>query len=289
MSKREYWILILPSLLVMFGLLLVPMYRTIEWSLKDVNYGEPGTFVGLDNYLVALTDPRFAGAVAFTVGLTLTVMIVVIVLGYILAVLVNNLGRMKPLVLGILLISYVIPNVVGATMFSWLFDTNFGGVANVFLGWFGEGDLLWFTDRWPNRIMIALNVIWAMLPFSMLILLAGLQGVPQEIIEAAKIDGAGTLGRHLHVIMPSIKGMIGFVAIISIMDVLRVFDNLIPLAPNAILNGNESIALYTYNMAFQDGGQQLGLGSVINVLTIVIMIIMLIPFLRNTIKEARSA
>ncbi|MFD5821823.1 carbohydrate ABC transporter permease [Nesterenkonia xinjiangensis] len=288
MSRREYWILILPSLLVMFGLLLVPMYRTVEWSLKDVNYGEPGTFVGLDNYMLALTDPRFAASVVFTVGLTLIVMLVVIVLGYILAVLVNNLGRMRPLVLGILLISYVIPNVVGATMFSWLFDTNFGGVANLILGWFGQDDLLWFTDRWPNRIMIALNVIWAMLPFSMLILLAGLQGVPQEIIEAAKIDGAGTLGKHFHVILPSIRGMVGFVAIISIMDVLRVFDNLIPLAPNAILNGNESIALYTYNMAFQDGGQQLGLGSVINVLTIVIMLIMLIPFLRNTIKEARS-
>ncbi|GHD00068.1 carbohydrate ABC transporter permease [Zhihengliuella salsuginis] len=289
MRRREYWILILPSIFVMFGLLLIPIYRTIEWSLKDVNYGEAGTFVGLDNYVRALTDPRFGSSVLFTVGLTLSVMVVVIVLGYILAVLVNNLGKMRPLVLGIILISYVIPNVVGATMFSWLFDGNFGGVANVVIGWFTDHDVLWFTETWPNRIMVGLNIVWAMLPFSMLILLAGLQGVPREIIEAAKIDGAGTMGRHLHIILPSIRGMVGFVAIITIMDVLRVFDNLIPLAPNAVLNGNETIALYTYNMAFQDGGQELGLGSVINVLTILIMLVMLIPFIRNTMKEAKSA
>lgn len=289
MRRREYWILILPSLLVMFGLLMIPIYRTIEWSLKDVNYGEVGTFVGLDNYVQALTDARFGRSVIFTVGLTLTVMVVVIIFGYILAVLVNNLGRTRPLVLGIILISYVIPNVVGATMFSWLFNENFGGVANLVLGLFTDQEILWFTETWPNRIMIALNVIWSMLPFSMLIMLAGLQGVPKEIIEAAKIDGAGTLGRHVHVILPSIKGMVGFVSIIAIMDVLRVFDNLVPLAPNAVLNGNESIALYTYNMAFQDGGQQLGLGSVINVLTILIMLVMLTPFIRNTLKEAKRA
>lgn len=287
MRRREYWILILPSLLVMFGLLMVPIYRTIEWSLKDVNYGEVGTFVGLDNYVQALTDPRFGRSVVFTVGLTLIVMVVVIVLGYILAVLVNNLVRLRPLVLGILLISYVIPNVVGASMFSWLFNENFGGVANVLLGLFVDQEILWFTETWPNRVMIALNIIWSMLPFAMLIMLAGLQGVPKEIIEAAKIDGAGTLGRHLFVILPSIKGMVGFVAIIAIMDVLRVFDNLVPLAPNAVLNGNESIALYTYNMAFQDGGQALGLGSVINVLTILIMLVMLTPFIRNTLREAK--
>ena len=82
----------------------------------------------MSNYTTALTDPRFGRAVVFTVGLTLVVTAILLVLGYLLAVAVNRLHRMRPIVLGLLLLAYVIPGLVGATMFSWLFDSNFGAV-----------------------------------------------------------------------------------------------------------------------------------------------------------------
>ena len=172
----------------------------------------------------------------FTVGLTVVVTAFCMVVGYILAVLINGLHRSRPIVLGILLISYVLPHVVGAVAFSWLFDSNFGGIVNYIMnaitgGAFGEP--LWFTSVWPNRLIIALNVIWFMLPFAMLMILAGLQGVSQEALEAAEIDGASTLQRHRHVIIPSIRGVLGFVILIFTMDVVRTFDSLIPLAPQA--------------------------------------------------------
>ena len=288
MRRREFWALAGPSLLVMFGLLVLPLYRTVEWSFERVNYGEPGSFVGLANYEAAATDPRFLRAVIFTVGLTLAVVAVLVVGGYVLAVLVNGLRRSRPWVLGILLISYVIPQVVGATMFSWLFDENFGGVLNYLLNVVTGQEILWFTEAWPNRVMIALNIIWFMLPFAMLVILAGLQGVPDEIIEAAKIDGASPVKTHVHVIAPSIKGVLGFVGLISIMDILRTFDQLIPLSPQAVQIGNESIMLYIYNVAFRDGGQQLGLGSAINVLLIILILVMLFPFIRNLVGEGRK-
>src|SRR5688500_12523317 len=124
MRRREFLALVTPSVLLMGGLLVLPLYRTVEWSLERVNYGHAGTFVGLANYGEALSDPRLGRAVLFTVGLTLAVAAMLLVGGYLLAVLVNRLERTKPWVLGILLISYVVPNVVGATMFSWLFDAN---------------------------------------------------------------------------------------------------------------------------------------------------------------------
>ena len=133
----------------------MPLYRTIQWSFQEVDYGEPGTFVGLQNYATALTDPRFGRAVLFTVGLTLVVTAVLLVLGYIIATLVNQLGKLRPVVLGILLVSYVLPNVVGAAAFSWLFDTNFGGVVNYLIRSLTGHEILWFTDVWPNRLMIA--------------------------------------------------------------------------------------------------------------------------------------
>ncbi|OZM80167.1 carbohydrate ABC transporter permease [Pseudonocardia sp. MH-G8] len=289
MRRREFLALVTPSVLVMGGLLVLPLYRTIEWSLERVNYGEAGTFVGLANYREALSDARLGQAVLFTVGLTLAVTVTLLVGGYLLAVLVNRLHRSKPWVLGILLVSYVVPNVVGATMFSWLFDANFGGLVNHLVTIVTGQEVLWFTDPWPNRLMVALDTVWFMLPFAMLVIIAGLQGVPGELIEAARIDGASTARTHWNVIIPSIRGVLGFVAIISIMDILRTFDQLIPLSPQAVQLGNESIMLYIYNIAFQDGGQQLGLGSAVNVLLILLIVLMLFPFIRGIAKEARQA
>ena len=89
------------------------------------------------------------------------------------------------------------------------------------------GQPLWFTSTWPNRLIIAANVVWFMLPFAMLMILAGLQGVSEETLEAAEIDGASPLQRHLYVIIPSIRGVLGFVVLILTMDVaadLRLAD-----------------------------------------------------------------
>jgi ABC-type sugar transport system permease subunit len=256
-----------------------------------VNYGEAGTFIGLANYRAALSDPRLGRAVAFTVALTVVAAAFCIVFGYILAALVNKLGRARPLVLGILLISYVSPQVVGAVAFSWLFDSNFGGIvdylANAVSGG-AFGNPLWFTSTWPNRLIIVANVVWFMLPFAMLMILAGLQGVSEETLEAAEIDGASPLQRHLYVIIPSIRGVLGFVVLILTMDVIRVFDSLIPLAPQSLTNGNESLMVYIYRVAFSEASRNLGLGSAISVLTIILILILLFPSIRNIVKEARA-
>ncbi|GAA1655517.1 carbohydrate ABC transporter permease [Microbacterium flavum] len=289
MKAREFWVLFLPSLVVMAGLLVVPLIRTIQWSFEDVHYGTPGSFVGLDNFAAALTDARFGSAVLFTVTVTIITTIILLVLGYLVATGMNRLTVSRPLVLGIMLVSYVLPNLVGAVAYSWLFDDNFGGVVNHLIGFFGGSEVLWFTDKVPNAILVISNTVWHMLPFAMLIILAGLQGVPVELREAATIDGANAFQTHLSVIIPTIRGVLGFVTLITIMDVLRMFDNLIPLSPQAAAIGNESIMLYVYSVAFADGAEKLGLGSAINVLTILIILVMLIPFIRGIFKEARLA
>ena len=292
MRRREFWVLVAPSVIVMFGFMLVPLYRTVRWSFEKVEYGAPGTGVGLANYSGALTDPRLGRAVLFTLGLTVVVTAFCLVFGYVLASLVNQLGRWRPVVLGLVLIPYVLPHVVGAVSFSWLFDTNFGGIFNFVVNGISGGALgepLWFTSVWPNRLVIALNAVWYMLPFAMLMILASLQGVSTETLEAAEIDGASPLQRHLFVIIPSIRGVLGFVLLIFTMDVLRIFDSLIALSPQAVSLGNESLMLYIYNVAFREGAVNLGLGSAISVLTIVLILVLLYPSIRTLVREARAA
>ena len=289
MRRREYALLVSPSMVVMFGLLALPLMRTIQWSLQRVDYGQKGTWVGLANYTAALGDARFLRAIGFTIGLTLAAFVVVVLIAYMLAVLVNQLGRLRPLVLGTLLVSYVVPQVIGATMFGWLFNSSFGGVADHLITQLTGWDILWLTEVWPNRLLLLMSVAWGLIPFAMLVILAGLQGVPEEMLEAAELDGVSTLQLHLRIIVPTLRGVLGFVSLILIMDVLRVFDQLIPLSPQAVQIGNESAMLYIYNVAFRDGGQQLGLGSAVNVLLIIVIFILLLPFLRGTAKEgARS-
>jgi ABC-type sugar transport system permease subunit len=289
MRRREFWYLMAPSLLVMGGLLVFPLFRTVQWSLEEVAYGTGGSFIGFENYAAALTDERFGRAVVFTISTTLIVTAILLVFGYLIAVGLNRLGKTRPLVLGLLLVSYVLPSLVAAVAFSWLFNDNFGGVVNRLIEFFGGEQILWFTDPFWNQALIIANEVWTLQPFAMLIILAGLQGVPEEIREAARIDGANAFQTHIHIIIPTIRGVMGFVTLIAIMDVLRVFDSLVALSPQASVIGNESIQHYVYSVAFANGAQNLGLGSAINVLTILIILIMLIPFIRGIFKEAKAA
>ena len=109
MKAREFWLLFAPSFLVMSGLLVIPLIRTIQWSFETVHYGTPGTFVGLDNFVHALTDARFGKAALFTVTVTVITTAILLVLGYIVATGMNRLTLTRPVVLGILLTSYVCP------------------------------------------------------------------------------------------------------------------------------------------------------------------------------------
>jgi ABC-type sugar transport system permease subunit len=288
--RKEFLLLAGPSALIMTVLLVVPLIQTIIWSLQDITYGEQGIWTGLTNYVNVLGDGLFRQAVVFTIALTLVGLVLKLVLGFLLAVLLQRAGRARPLFLGFFLLSYIVPTVIGAVAFSWLFDSNFGGLVNWVLQHFGVSNPpLWFADQWPNRIMLLANIVWHELPFSILILLAGLQGVNTEAIEAAQIDGASWWQQQRYVVIPALGPLIAFISLITIMDGLRVFDALIPLAPSAVSLGNQSVMLYVYNVAFAAGDQKVGLGSAVSVLTMIIIFVLLVPFIRQTYREVRQS
>lgn len=286
MRRKEFYAMVAPSALVMFVLLIVPLVQTLRWSLQRITYGTDGTFIGLQNYVNVLGDSRFRTSIIFTVVLTLLATALKIVFGFFLALLLNASGKARPIFLGLLLVSYIVPTVIGATAFSWMFDGNFGGLVNFFLDKIGITGPLWFTDTWPNRLMLLLQVIWHEIPFVVLILLAGLQGVSAETLEASDIDGATWWQKQRFVVIPTLSGLLGFICLVSIMDGLRIFDALVPLAPNAITLGSESVMLYVFNVAFAAGQQDLGLGSAVSVLTIFVILILLIPFIRQSYRDS---
>ena len=288
MRHRDLWLGVGPTLAVMILLLGVPLIYTIVWSFQSVEFGAPGDWIGLGNYVKVLTDPMFQSSVAFTVGYSIISTVVLLTLGFAMATLLNHAGRGKSIFLGVLLVPYVVPAILAATAFSWLFDNSFGGLVNFILEKTTGQEVRWFTETWANRGLILMAGIWLGVPFYMLVLLGALKGVPGEQLEAATADGANWWQRQWHVVIPTLGPMFRFLALIGIMNALGIFDILIPLAPNAETVGSQSVSLYVYQNAFARDQQDLGLGSAVNVLMMIVMFILVSPFVRNIYREVKS-
>lgn len=286
MKRREFAVLALPSLLLMLALLVVPLVLTVVWSFQDVSYGEPGQWVGLQNFTATLTSDRFLRAAAFTFGLTAVATALKLVVGYGLALLLNTIRRGRSVLLGLLFITYVVPGVVGAVVLSWLFNDSFGGVVNWVLSGVGL-HVDWLTATWPARFLILIQILWHEVAFPLIVLLAGLQAVSVEQVEAAQIDGASWWQRQRYVVIPSLSRLIYFIILISVMDGLRIFDSIRVITPAAQSTGTESIMVYIYDVALGQG-QQLGLGSAVSVLTVIATVIVLLPFIRQTFKDVQT-
>lgn len=287
MRTRTFAIFAAPSILTMAALLALPLAYTAVWSLQDVTYGSPGRWVGLDNYLDTLRSPRFRSDLGFTVVFTMVVTVLLLVVGYGLALLLATLKRIRTLFLGLLLVPYVVPVVVGALAFAWLFNSAYGGPVNGFLSAVGL-DVNWLSSTWPARVLLVLNTVWNQAAFPMLILLAGISTVPVELMEAAAIDGAGWWGRQRHVVLPHLSRLILLIVLISVMDNLRVFDQIQTITPSAQTLGTESIMSYVYNVALGEN-TNLGLASAISVITMIITFVLIIPLLRQNYRDLREA
>lgn len=287
MRLKQFALFSGPAIVLMAGLLIVPLVMTIVWSFQNVPVGQPGVFNGIDNYLEIFSSPRFLNAAVFTVAFTLILTTVKLIVGYGIALLLNRVQRGRMVILALLMASYVVPTVVGAMNFSWLFNDIFGGVVNQILGVFGV-HVNWLTETGPARLLVGLHALWHEVPFVILVLLAGLQTLPPEPLEAAQIDGANWWQRQRYMIIPLLRPLISFVLLITIMDSLKIFDSIRIITPASTSIGTESLMTFVYQVALSES-YRLGIASAVNVLTIVITIVLLIPFLRQTWKESRAA
>lgn len=287
MKQRTFWALAGPAVGLMTLLLIVPLIATVVWSFQNVPVGKAGTFIGLDNYTDLLSSARFRGAAAFTIVFALVVTFLKVVLGFAIALLLNAVRRGGAILLGILLATYVVPTVVGALDFSWLFNDVFGGPVNRLLDVFGIR-IGWLVSESGARSLLGLHSLWHEIPFVVLILYAGLKGLSAEPIEAAQMDGASWLQRQRHVVIPGLSRLFIFCTIISIMDTLKVFDSIRIITPAASQLGTESLMSYVFQIALNDS-YRLGLGSAVNVLTTILTLVLLSPFLVSTWRDAKGA
>ncbi|HEV7236150.1 MAG TPA: sugar ABC transporter permease, partial [Ktedonobacteraceae bacterium] len=212
-------VLLVPSLILLIGVIFYPVFNTVLLSFQSLNLAEPflNHWVGLENYAKILTNPVFDfwHSVGFSALFSITSTIIAFVIGFAFALLLNQQLRFQLLWRGLALVPWVLPYVVVAYLFFYMFNSQYGIINHVLtsidlLGWQPfPHPLAWFGGEGNLAIIATIfAAIWNKFPFFTLMLLAGLQTVPQDLADAATVDGAGPWAKFWNVTVPGLRGII---------------------------------------------------------------------------------
>ncbi|HEU0242748.1 MAG TPA: sugar ABC transporter permease [Candidatus Limnocylindrales bacterium] len=214
---------LLPALLPLLIFRVLPMVASVGVSLTEWNLLRPPVLVGLDNYLGLLGDKNFHRALVNTLYYMVGYLPLVLVGALATAVLLNSKLKGSSFFRGVYFLPVVTSWVVVALLWKWLLSPE-GGMVNYLLSLVGIDGPGWWTDRAWAMPSIILASAWKDLGFSMLILLAGLQNIPEHLYEAARIDGAGRWQRLRHITLPLLTPFIFFAMVLSMIGAFQVFD-----------------------------------------------------------------
>ncbi len=283
-------VLLAPALLVYCGFAVYPMLDVALMSVMKWNGLTPTwRFVGPQNYVQAATiDPVFW--VAFGNTLIWTTMSVVVrrLIGFALALGLNqNLPGRGPL-RALFYLPVIIAPIAVATIWRWMYDPFFG-LFNAALTAAGLSGLIqdWLGDRVVALYAMFIAYVWETVGFSMVLFLAGLQGVSCTLIEAARIDGAGRFATFRYVTLPALRPSITIVLILSIINSLKAFDIVYGMTQGGPAQSTQMLAMWAFTQAMQLG--DFGRGAAVSMVLLVVTIAIVIPYLRWMLRRDATA
>jgi trehalose/maltose transport system permease protein len=227
-QTRLAWMLLLPALAVVALVAIYPLGLTIWQSFTNEQFLaglQPVEFVGLDNYRNLINDPFWWDSVWLTLKFTVITVSFELVLGMIIALVVNSGFKGRGVMRAVMLVPWAIPTVVAAQMWRWMYNDIFG-VINDFLIRIHVIDkgVAWIAEPSTALASVCVVDIWKTTPFVALLLLAGLQVIPTELYEAADVDGVGKWHQYWRITFPLLLPAILVTVIFRTLDALRVFD-----------------------------------------------------------------
>lgn len=284
-ERRLGFYLTLPSYIVMLLVTAYPLGYALVLSLYNYRLTDPAgrSFVGLNNYWVIVTDPVWWNDFLTTLMITVVTVAVELVLGFMFAFVMLRIIRGRGPLRTAILIPYGIVTVVSAFIWRYAFAIDSGFVNT----WLGMSDFNWFGDRWSAIFVICLSEIWKTTPFISLLLLAGLVQVPEDMQEAAKVDGATAWQRLWKVTLPNMKAAIMVALLFRTLDAWRIFDN--PFVMTGGANNTETISFLAYrqNVTLVN----LGMGSAVSVmlfLTVVVIAWIFVKGFKTDLSQVRG-
>ena len=270
--KSKYLLFALPSFILIFTVMLFPVGYAIIYSFTDFRLGKSAKFIGLENYISIFQDSEFLSALGFTLILTLVAVLSQFVIGMILALLLDNIHHFKKPISIMIYIPYFITAAAMGVIFRWMFMSNWGIIDQI-CRMIGISTPGWLDSPFWSRVVIILGEVFQNTPFSVIILYAGLQSMPLDQIEAAKIDGANNWQLFTKIKLPNLRQLIIIIFMMRTMDAFRLFDRVNVTTGGGPGITTETLAIYNYTTTFTK--LRVGRGCAIGVITLIILAVII--------------
>jgi multiple sugar transport system permease protein len=286
-KKFNFWpyLLLLPALLIIMTVVFIPFGNAILMSFKyyDLRYSNDIRFIGLKNYIDMAGDRLFWDSLLRTILWVILGVGFQFLFGFCLALLLNRNFRGRGLVRSVSLIPWVTPGVLIALMWRWIYDGNYGVLNDMLLRAGFISDKIPFLAQRSTAFPAAiLTIIWQGIPFFAVMILAGLQGVPSELYEAADIDGATRFRKLLRITVPSLKNTIFVTTLLRIIWVSNSVDIIANLTEGGPAYSSQTLSVYIFS---KGNALNLGYASAMAIVLAVLLSLAGIPYLRSMFKN----
>ena len=290
LEKLIPYLFILPSVLFLGAILGFPILYSIVISFQKYNLATlvsgKAQFIGLQNYIAVLENPQLQNALIHSLIFTFFSILFQFTIGLGLAILLNKSFPLNNVMRGVLLSGWQVPSVVTGTVFLWLFNLDYGLVNFLLtsLKLFHE-PIAWFFQ--PNTAMVAVIIanIWLGIPFNVILLSAGLAGLPEDVYEAATVDGANGWQKVFYITLPLLKSTILAVLMLGFIYTLRVFDIIWIMTKGGPGTATEVLPTLAYRLSFINFN--FGQSAAVSVIILAILLIAAVLYLKFTFGEER--
>ncbi|MGE6763826.1 sugar ABC transporter permease [Corallococcus sp. AB049A] len=274
-ERRQAYLLVAPAVLVLAVVALYPVLAAIWLSLHRfiLVFGER-RFTGLENYVYLMGDARFWSALGNTAYFTAVAVAVELLLAVPLALLLNRAFPGRGLLRASVLVPWAIPTVVSARLWAWMFNPDYGLINRML----GGAEINWLGAPGYALHAAILVDVWKTTPFVALLVLAGLQGIPEDLYKAARVDGASEWRQFRSITLPLLKPALLLAVLFRSLDAFRVFDAIYVLTEGGPANTTETLSIYAYKTLMRSG--DFGYGSTLSVATFLGVVLLAVVWLR---------
>ena len=268
--------------LLFFG---YPIVKNLTMSFQDYTtktfFTGEAPWVGIENYVTAITSNLFGPSLLNTALFTAGSLIGQFVIGLALALFFQKKFPLSSVMRALLLLPWLLPLIVASATWRSILDQD-SGILNRFLGVFGIDAVPWLTS--PDVALIAVIVvnIWVGIPFNVTLLYGGLQDIPEELYEAASLDGATGWKAFWHITLPNLRAVISVTLVLGVVYTLKVLDVILGLTGGGPANATQTIAIRSYQTSFIDF--EFGVGAAFSNILILISLVFAVVYLRGTRK-----
>lgn len=278
-DRTTGWLMVVPALAFVAAFSLYPAIDSLLLSLYSKFPGPERSFVGLGNYADLFQDPVAHQAFIVTLGFVLLSTILELLLGTGLALVIHERFKGRGWVRAAVLIPWAIPTVVASQMWRFLLNDQYGAVNAILFGDQVDAYVPWLADPWMAFGAIVLADVWKTSSFAGLLILAGLQVIPDETYDAARIDGATAWQRFWHITLPLLKPALLTALLFRTIDAFRVFDLVFVMTQGGPGDATQVIQFYGYKTLFAEG--RVGYGTAISVTVFVAIAILSVFYVRT--------